>query len=171
MSGIDRLLNQIKLHYDSFENVAHSYTPVKLDKKIKIRKEQIFGAIVQVMKFTTSYMQGTIERLGSNPTGARPFMFFPIIVFDGPMYEFLLDEGRPRIVEASHILVSSSLRPAGTLSERRFLIDVVTKEGFKPLLERIESDICQLTAYIKGLKKVRLSGSGGRVRVRSRNKK
>ena len=148
-----RTLNKskIKLHYDAFENVAYSYTPVKLDKDSKFRKEQIFEAVVQVMKFTATYIQGTVERLGANST-AIPLVFFPIIVLDGSMYEYVLDGSKERVTKTNHLLVSSSYRPMGTLNELGFLIDIVTKDGIKPLLEMIESDIDQLNTYLKNLK-------------------
>jgi len=129
------------LHYSKFDRLARSYVEVKIEGQDGGRKD-IFTACNQLTKFIAYSFQRRVDRLAKDPDHVM-IMVFPVIVFDGDLYEATLGEtGNIILSRRKHILLArhSKLSFAGT-DERSFLIDVVAKGYFEDYLKAVRLDI------------------------------
>ena len=136
----------LMLHYDKFERIAIAYEEIK---KKKIEKEtgkdgkngssrrEIFKAVNQLVKFTCYEIHRWLDRTTKlTETQDQEFMtiFFPIIVFDGDMFEVFLSSGEPILERKIHLLLDTHYRCPYCGEVESFTIDVVHRSYFNEFL-------------------------------------
>ena len=67
-------------------------------------------------------------------------MYFPLIVFDGDMYEVELESWKPKLEKTTHILIRKNYRSPYTKHVDRFLIDIVHRSFLSDFLKQLDSD-------------------------------
>ena len=129
------------LHYSIVDRLASSYTEVKLQNG-NGRDDDIFIGSTQLIKFIGYRFNEMINRL-SDSSAKVMILFFPVIVFDGRLYEATLGPQKGlSLKSAKHVLLERRSRlPFGGHEDRSFLIDVVSRDYFRGFLGLIESDI------------------------------
>jgi len=129
------------LHYSKFDRLAKSYVEVKIEGQDGGRKD-IFTACNQLTKFIAYSFQRRVDRLAKDPDHVM-IMVFPVIVFNGNLYEATLDKiGNIVLSQRKHILLARTSRlPFAGANERSFLIDIVTKGYFEDYLKAVRLDI------------------------------
>ena len=148
---LEKMYNKISLHYEDIERIAVAYDTFCLKGKkrsIAKKKRGIFEAQNQLKK----YIDYTIDQLikASPQFDVYPIeVYFPCIVFDGSMYEAILDSGRLKLKEAHHILLSSFYRSPYSVWEKGVLIDIVQKKYFKEYQKLIRKDVTSLRKTIR----------------------
>jgi hypothetical protein len=113
-----------------------------LDKTIKIgvacaipsgKRDDFFEAKMEIAS--------ALESLGE---GQSSSIVFPVIVFDGDMFEFYQEDDQTKISPINHIQVMEFRKNAYPC-----LIDVVRKPYFSEFLKKIEQDFSILTDFLK----------------------
>lgn len=142
------------LHYIESKRVAVSFDefPIKAKKgTYEAKRKEVFTAENQLKKYITyMYEQECNE---STPHADRIMFCFPCIVFDGTMFEAIVDKGRVELRESNHILLSTQSRATYSNWDLSFLIDVVTKDYFKSFLEEVNTDVKSLFSLVKKRKR------------------
>lgn len=129
-------------HFDPIENkISPNYTIFPIG-----RKNEIFEAIMQLVKYITYSKYNTIKRLAKVEVSKYRISFwFPIIVFDGKMWNVSFEEGNVKnVIESKHIILKNTYRPIQSMEEANFLIDIVHRSYFKDFLGIIKKDIDDL---------------------------
>ena len=138
------------LHYDKFERIAIAYEEIKKRKMDKetgkevkngSSRKEIFEAINQLVKFTCYELHGTHARIAKLPrTSEREHItiFFPIIVFDGDMFEVFLVSGEPRLEKKTHMLLTTHYRCPYCGEVESFTIDIVHRSYFNEFLRKMK---------------------------------
>lgn len=143
------------MHYANYKRVAISYTELEFDKSMRRVKRPvnlIFKAVNQLMKFI-SYHSQRIKNTNLKGWRSMPFYFyFPVVLFDGKMYEYSEKSGRKYLKPVKRVLLESSHYPSHHYRDVPFGIDIVTKEAFEELLTNIEKDCLTIYAGIIGAK-------------------
>jgi hypothetical protein len=140
-----------QLHYSSFTRKAVSYNEFYLQGKkesFKERKKEIFEAQNQVKK----YIDCSIDQLMkvSKELTIYPIEIdFPCIVFDGLMFEAILERGGLQLHKTNHVILSTSYRSQYSIFERSFLIDVVHKDSFGDYLKLIRKDVSSIQKSLR----------------------
>jgi len=153
-----KINDKIRLHYspDSSNAVkaAQNFQVVKIGdtnledvtgKALK-RKDTIFEAVNQVTKFI-SYRMKRSEKTSLNnwkslgKVESLFELFFPVIVYDGPMYNGVLDGDKIKLNEIEHVVLEHKYQPSFIDDRLTFLIDIVKKEKFLELLPKLEKDV------------------------------
>lgn len=131
----------LKLHYNNFERVAIAYDEIKKRKnkgESKGRKE-IFEAVNQLVKFTCYEIHQIFNRIEkfkkSNTYSEHLIFFFPIIVFDGDLFEVSFYSGEPRLNRRNHILLTTHYRCPYCQEVESFTLDIVNTSYFDDFLE------------------------------------
>lgn len=142
------------LHYANYKNVAIGYKELEFDKSRRAKKKDSVSLILkasnQLMKFI-SYSLQSIKEIKS--WKVAPFYFyFPLIVFEGKMYEYSQESGKESLSPVNRVLLELWHHPSYRYREVEFAIEIVTKDALEEVLEEIEKDT--LTIY-KGIKKVK----------------
>lgn len=139
------------LHYDTFERIAIAYEEIK---KRKIEKEaaksgrkdssrrEIFEAINQLVKFTCyeihkSHLR-TTKLTETEDNREYITIFFPMIVFDGDIFEVFLASGEPILKRKTHLLLGTHYRCPYCGEVESFTIDVVHRSYFNEFLRTIK---------------------------------
>jgi len=134
------------LHYDKFAKIAIAYDEIKKkkmdtesgrEKKDGSSRREIFEAINQLVKFTSYEMHQTYERIAKAPqTYYREIitLFFPIIVFDGDMFEMFLDLGEPRLERRKHVILGTHYRCPYCRNVESYTVDIVHRSHFKEFM-------------------------------------
>lgn len=101
---------------------------------------EIYKAIDSVLSFLV-YMNGSrISRC--NEFGSYTEFFFPIIVFDGHLFEAIAEGNEINVKEQNHIQLRTDY------NEEIFIIDFVKKEYFEKFFELIEKDHLEFVTSI-----------------------
>ena len=144
-SGVEGLLydklcheKEPRLHYDHFDEAAIAYDEIKKQGKSKSRKD-IFEGLNQLVKFVC-YERGLPEKPDISKPNFQIMMLFPIIVFDGDMYEVKLESGEPKLDKTNHIIIRKNYRSPYTKKVERFLIDIVHRSHLSEFLKHLDSD-------------------------------
>lgn len=152
-SGVEGLLfdklyhyKKNRLHYDHFDEAAIAYDEIKKQGKSKSRKD-IFEGSNQLVKFVC-YERGLPEKPDISKPDFQIMMYFPIIVFDGDMYEVKLESGKPKLEKTNHVLIRKSYRSPYTKQVERFLIDIVHRSYFSEFLKQLNSDFRKMRKAI-----------------------
>ena len=115
-------------------HVLNKNTKIGVFNVVPNSKDDFFEATQQI--------NSEIENLSE---AMKAFIIFPIIVFDGDMYEFYEEGGAMKILpinHVQHILFRPKLSP--------YLIDVVKKSYFSEFLKTIEADfriLAEIASY------------------------
>ena len=142
-----------KLHYASAERVAVAFDEFFMKGKKKTfekKRREIFEAENQLKKYISYYFgqwgkaRYDIYRLN---------MFFPLIVFDGNMYETIIEKGKIKVSETKHVVLTTSYRTSYSIWEQNLLIDVVHKDYFREFLKVLGEDIKSFKRVVRGNKK------------------
>ncbi len=141
----------LKPHYRKFERIAIAYDEIK-KKKYGSSRRDIFEAVHQLLKFTCYEIHESFIRR-SKLTDLPPeheliFVFFPILVFDGDMFEVTFDSGKPRLKRRNHILVSTHYRCPYCQEVRSFMVDVVHRSHFSEFMKILDTDYYEMTENI-----------------------
>jgi hypothetical protein len=138
----------LNLHYDKFAQIAIAYEEIKKKKtdtedgrarKNGSSRKEIFEAINQLVKFTSYEIHQTYERIKKLPeTHNREIitLLFPIIVFDGDMFEVFLDFGEPRLERRKHVLLGTHYRCPYCLDVESFTVDIVHRSHFNDFIRQ-----------------------------------
>lgn len=148
---METIYEKTSLHYENITRIAVSYDTFCLKGKkdsFSKKKREIFEAQNQVKK----YVGYTIEQMikSSPQLGVYPIEFyFPCIVFDGAMYEAIIENGKLKLEESNHVVLSSLYRSPYSIFERGVLIDVVKKSYFKDYERLIRKDVTSLRRIVR----------------------
>jgi len=142
------LADQVKgmrhIHYADFDNICITYSEYKIRKeKIRDRgKDEIFEAINQIVKSQSCDVKETANHVKDAASPYFPVVLsFIAIVFDGPLFEVTITNGKLELVERDHILLGYRYRPRYSLVDLHYWIDVVERESFSAYLDKIHHDI------------------------------
>ena len=124
------LKNLIKNHYKEKE-IPRCITYFEAFKKLSTPSE-IYKGIDSVLSFLFYKREYFLKR--RKELGFFTVFFFPIIVFDGNLFEANVEEGIVNVKEQTHIQLRTDY------NEEIFIIDVVKKEYFEKFLDIIEQD-------------------------------
>jgi hypothetical protein len=145
------------LHYGSFERIAIAYEEIKQKKmtaetgKDSSRRE-IFEAINQLVKFTCYENHQIADRTaGLSELPSREFItiLFPIVVFDGDMFEVFLEHGQPKLEKRNHILLTTHYRCPYCREVESFTIDVVHRSYFPEFLRSLKAHFYETMQTIR----------------------
>jgi hypothetical protein len=105
--------------------------------------DEIFEASMQLIKYI-SYEKSKIKPRKKSVNA--PIFWFPIIVFDGKIWNVFFKDGKlDEIKESKHTILKCRYRSYFTGEIEGFCIDVINKKYFIDLLKIIELDIVELT--------------------------
>jgi hypothetical protein len=74
-------------------------------------------------------------------------IFFPAIVLDGKLFEAVGPSNRLKLFERNHVLLFFSRRSKTLGEDKSFIVDVVTKNYFRPYTALIVRDIRIIRNY------------------------
>jgi hypothetical protein len=145
----------LKLHYDRFDRIAVAYDELKKDKaneKAGSHRNEIFEATNQLIKFVNYLNHRTEKNLSELPEN-RPKMeiimiLFPIIVFDGDMYEVFFKGGEPMLWKTKHILLSTHRHCPYCKESKSFTIDVVHRSYFEEFTDLLKTQFTNMNKII-----------------------
>lgn len=150
-------------HWKSFNRAATTYTEIRYQGK-KSKQSEIFEAKNQLIKFIAYDISKFLKRLRNRNfdfiTNHLAWIYHPIIVFEGKLYEAVVTNGLPQLFERKHLLLYSTYSPPYVAEfpntedpELRYLIDVVRKDFFAEFIEIMEKDysaLCKSVSENKG---------------------
>jgi len=135
-----------KLHYNRFSRLAHTYAEVKIQGQSS-EKQEIFEASNQLMKFVSYEMRKESERIAGDVSNRNFSFLFPVIAFDGMIYEAIVRGGEIKLLKRVHILLETSRYSKLTRNILGYLIDVVAKPGFAQYLKLLNEDIVTIRHF------------------------
>lgn len=145
------LLEIPNLHHSKFDRIAISYDEIK-KKKDGSQRREIFEAVQQLVKFTSYEIHESLLRRSKlpdlNPEEELIFYLFPVLVFDGDMFEATFASGEPRLERRDQILLDAPYRCPYCKEVESFIIDVVHRAYFKKFMEVLEADFRMLREAI-----------------------
>lgn len=156
-SCVNYILDQSEkpcLHYANYKNVALAYTELEFDKSKRTPKNSsldlILKATNQLMKCISYRFQ--MYREIKSWTVAPLYFYFPIIVFDGKMYEYSMKSGKGNLTPVKRVLLESSYRPSFSQRELQFGIEIISKDALEEVLRDIEKDCSTIYSELIRLK-------------------
>lgn len=133
------------LHYYS-KHIVGSYEQVKLGGRDK-GKDMILDAISKTTKFI-DYTMNRLKRFFTFESIRKDIIFFfPLIVFDGELYEASFGKTL-ELKEAKHLIYETRYFPTLTRSLSPMYIDIVRKDYLDKALSLIENDISRINNYL-----------------------
>jgi len=145
------VLEKTPLHYSKFERKAVTYCTIYLEGKnnsVKTKKRKIFQAQNQLKKYVGTLIDQLLKKgpqIDFCPIG----FYIPCIVFDGLMYEAIVEEGKLKVTESNHMLLETTYRSPYSISERCILIDVVHKNYFTDYQKMVRKDALELKKIVR----------------------
>jgi hypothetical protein len=138
-----------KLHYDTTERIAHTGTSIRLMENERSKgpssqkhdRDEIFEARNQLMKFSSSFLNGYRNRFAMDATRRDVALLFLTIVFDGQLYEARVENHRWSISPSNHVLLTSGRYSRTTGGYESYMIDVVTKQRFPEHAKLLSRDV------------------------------
>jgi hypothetical protein len=136
----------LALHYDKFERIAIAYDEIKKKKMDKgagkegkngSSRREIFEATNQLVKFACYETHHDYDRaMELSKTSSLEFVmiFFPIIVFDGDLFEVFLVSGEPTLKRRNHMLLETHYRCPYCGEVESFTVDIVHRSYFNEFL-------------------------------------
>lgn len=145
----------LKLHYDGFERIAVAYDELKKGKaneKAGSHRNEIFEATNQLTKFVNYLNHRTEKRISESPE-ERPkremiMILFPIVVFDGDMFEVFFKGGEPMLWKTKHILLSTHRHCPYCKDSKSFTIDVVHRSYFEEFTDLLRIHFIKMNKII-----------------------
>jgi len=147
----DIIIGDTRLHYHDFERFAISFDEVYLKGtkgEYGTGKRQIFAAENQLTKFIADTHEKSFEEELHLSEMKRIAVYFPCVVFDGKIFEVIVEKGELELKKSRHLILTSQYIPSYSTSEQNFLIDIVHKSYFKNYLKKITRDITSLSETI-----------------------
>lgn len=136
------------LHHDAPKRIAITYNEIKKQKNKKHgeSRRQIFGAVQQLVKFSFYELHRHFDKFPKELEGSIEMivMLFPVVVFDGDMFEVYFDTGKPRLRRKNHILLATHNRCPYCQKVGGFLVDIVHYSYFSKFLKTIENDFLRI---------------------------
>lgn len=141
-------------HYYSFEKVASSFLEVKLEKSSGKRREprEIYEGVSELVKFVSYQIQShssssrrRYEECERTTDIWKPMFeiiyYFPVLVYQGQLYEALFEDGRIQLEERNHLLLERYYRPPYSQTPLAYRIDIVKSGFFPQFIKIIERDV------------------------------
>jgi hypothetical protein len=146
---MEMILGKCPLHYENMKRKAVTYDAVYIKgnkNSYEGKKREIFEAQNQLKK----YIDYSIEQLTkADLRGGHVIQnYFPCIVFDGRMYEAIVESGDLSLRESDHLVLATSYKSQYSVWERNLLIDIVRKNYLETYLDLIQKDISSLKKTI-----------------------
>jgi hypothetical protein len=109
-------------------------------------KDQIFTAINQVLKALRYIIAQSKSHFRYHIVQGLLEVYYPVVVFDGKMYECVLSKGIPQLREAKYVKFETSFLAASQeidneKTPERFLIDFVTKDFLPTYIDWLDDEI------------------------------
>jgi hypothetical protein len=151
--GLDIYIEHSKsrLHYYDFTKVASPFYEVRLKKSARKRRalKEIYEGVNGLVKFISyqvhSHIDSSRSRYEEITDHWTPLFgihyFFPVLVYDGQLYEAIIENDKIELEERDHILLERHHRPRYTDASLTYRIDVVKREFFTEFVKIIEKDI------------------------------
>lgn len=144
------------LHYASFERIAIAYHEVKnksLDKSNKrssTGRQEIFEAIIQLTKFVNYRIHGHLGLLNEKKKVSQELccLMFPIVVFDGDLFEAKDQLGELVLERKNHVLLKTDYLCPYCRKIESYGMDIVHKSFVKEFINEINEDIKNLEIII-----------------------
>lgn len=152
----------LTLHYDKIERIAIAYEEIKKTKLAKgtgkegkngSSRREIFEAINQLVKFTCYEIHQTqtrITKLTSTYDREYITILFPVIVFDGDLFEVFFDSGEPKLQRKNHILLTTHYRCPYCREVESFTVDIVHRSYFGEFLKVLKTKFYKTRENILG---------------------
>lgn len=148
LSNLFFLLDPL-LHYSDFSRFASPFSEVKLGKPSgKRSRNEIYEGVNQLVKFVSYQIAVQFEtwkgdRIAVNNLreSLRMFFFFPILVFDGRLYEAVVEKGDIELRDSDHVVLERHHKPSYSATPLTYKIDIAKREFFPDLVRIIERDI------------------------------
>ena len=145
------------LYYDSHKRIAVAYSEIRLSEEQKSNgRRDIFEAISQITKYISYDFGKIMEGVKTDVSSRLLCFYFPVIVFEGRMYECIVEKNVPKLHKRDHILLRTHYQPKYSDSALSFGIDIVQKDYFPKFMQIVENDIYLLEERISQ-KRVRLA--------------
>lgn len=137
------------LHYTK-RDVASSFSIVDLGKGRISPRDDIFDAMIKLTRFVNYRLKGLKEFFDDD---RRDIVFyFPVIVFDGKIYEAYFEAGMLSVWPINAIVLETRIVSSVTGKLSPMYIDVVTKSEFENLLSLIEAEVRVANNNLRGPK-------------------
>lgn len=106
--------------------------------------DQIYAATNQVLKalqYMMEWSEGSFKKFATMPNIL--IVYYPAIVFDGKMYEYLLDEKEePKLTETRYVKYDVAFQSRSERStSHNFLVDVVTKDFLPEYIDLLDEEM------------------------------
>ena len=161
-----RFDGKLEFHYGKNHTrspIAQNYQVVRIgekdlanDQKPPKAKDTIFEAVNQVVKYIVYRMTNGAPRILNRflEIGIYPVfnLYYPIIVYDGPLYNGFLNQDNIELQEREHIVLQHRFMTPYVDSEQTFYIDIVKKEYFKELLNDLINETTEIGNRLNNLK-------------------
>jgi len=138
------------LHYDKFKRFAIAYQEIKKQKTNEPRRSgsvrnEIFEGVNQLVRFLCYEIHQRLRNIDTFDSDFRRenigmVFFFPIIVFDGDMYQATFDSGKLRLKRAKHVVLITNHHCPYCNKAEGFTIDVVHRSYFEEFVDILEKD-------------------------------
>lgn len=145
-SFIDEL-KMPKLHYDRSPRLAYNYVETKITKDARGESGSIFEAQNQLWKCVSYNCKVWREAWEKDKSSRHIAVHFPIVVFDGRLYEATGPSRRLILTQRQHILLYFSRRSKTLGTVKEYMIDIVTKDYFQDYLKIVKSDMRKISEY------------------------
>jgi hypothetical protein len=143
----------LKLHYDRFDRIAVAYDELKKGKaneKAGAHRNEIFEATNQLTKFVNYLKHRTEKNLSELPNDSPKheiiMVLFPIIVFDGDLFEVFFKGGEPMLWKTKHILLSAHRYCPYCKESKSFTIDIVNRSYFGEFIDLLRTYFVKMNA-------------------------
>ena len=141
----------LKTHYNNFDRIAIAYDELKKSKsnqKVGSHRNEIFEGTNQLVKFV-NYMNHRREKRLSELPADLPYrenirILFPIIIFDGDMFEVFFKGEEPMLWKTKHLLLSTHRYCPYCKESKSFTIDVVHRSYFEEFLNVLRTSFVKL---------------------------
>lgn len=145
----------LKFHYDRFDRIAVAYDELKkarANEKVGSHRNEIFEATNQLTKFVNYLRHRTEKNLSELPED-RPkreiiMVLFPIIVFDGDLFEVFFKRGEPMLWKTKHILLSAHRYCPYCKESKSFTIDIVHRSYFEEFIDVLTTHFSKMNTVV-----------------------
>ena len=107
-------------------------------------KDTIFEAVNQVVKYIVYSIikaeETIVPRYYTKGVYALFNLYYPVIVYDGPLYNGYLKDDEIELEEKNHIVLQHRFQPPYMDTPKTFLIDVVKKEYLEEFIQILKAE-------------------------------
>jgi hypothetical protein len=152
----------LALHYNKFSRIGIAFQEIKIGKIGKNEKiakneksglKEIFEATNQLVNFICYETHQIYKRLANLPKSRSvkelAMLLFPIIVFDGGMFEVVFDSEEPILTQTNHVLLETHYRCPYCGEVESYTIDVVHRSYFQQFLKDFKTNLIITNANIR----------------------